>query len=331
MKSQRLTSFLRSGAIAAAFALSVILLQSSPASASSEGGFQRTLTVNGTVDLDVNTGSGDVRITSGDSGKVEITARIRSNRWLGGNDDARIHEIESNPPIQQNGNTIRIGHLDNELGHNISISYQLRVPSDTRLHAHTGSGDQEIAGINGPIEVETGSGDLRVSNIGNTVRAETGSGDVEIRQVKGDLHTKTGSGTVHAEDIAGAFEGHSGSGSVDLSQTAPGRVQVTTGSGDIELRGVNGALEAEAGSGGIRVEGKPSGSWNVKTGSGEVELRLVADAAFDLDAHTSSGSISVDMPMMVQGSIGRKEVHGKVRGGGIPMEIRTGSGDIDIH
>jgi DUF4097 and DUF4098 domain-containing protein YvlB len=58
---------------------------------------------------------------------------------------------------------------------------------------------------------------------------------------------------------------------------------------------------------------------------------LVSDAAFDLDAHTSSGSISVGMPMTVQGTLGRKEVHGKIRGGGIPMEIQTGSGDIEIE
>ena len=67
------------------------------------------------------------------------------------------------------------------------------------------------------------------------------------------------------------------------------------------------------------------------TGSGEVQLKLPSDAAFDLDAHTSSGSISVDHPHTVQGSIGRKEVRGRVGRGGVPVEVETGSGDIQIQ
>ena len=65
--------------------------------------------------------------------------------------------------------------------------------------------------------------------------------------------------------------------------------------------------------------------------SGGVRLKLASDAAFDLDAHTSSGSISVNQPVTVQGTIGRKELHGKVRGGGVPVEVETGSGNIEIQ
>jgi hypothetical protein len=33
----------------------------------------------------------------------------------------------------------------------------------------------------------------------------------------------------------------------------------------------------------------------------------------------------------VQGEIGKKEVKGKVRGGGVPVEVETGSGSIEIE
>lgn len=327
MKSQRWIG----SVLAIATAMGLACLASPAAQASAEGGFQKTLAVTGSVDLDLTTGSGDVHIGSGPAGQVQVTARIKVNNWFGGNEEDRIRQIESNPPIQQTGNTIHIGHLDNELGHNISISYNVIVPPDTRLHAHTGSGDQEITGLQGPIEVESGSGNLRISQIGSIVHAETGSGDVNITQVKGDLRAKTGSGTIHAMDVAGGLEAHSGSGDIEFTQTAPGAVRVTTGSGEVELRGVKGTVDAEAGSGGIHVEGAPTGSWSLHTGSGEVRLKLVADAAFDLDARTSSGSITVDAPVTVQGTMGRKELRGKVRGGGVPMVVRTGSGDIDIE
>ena len=55
------------------------------------------------------------------------------------------------------------------------------------------------------------------------------------------------------------------------------------------------------------------------------------DAAFDLNAHTGSGSITLNHPVTVEGSIGRKEVRGKVRGGGVPIDVQTGSGSIRIN
>jgi DUF4097 and DUF4098 domain-containing protein YvlB len=261
-----------------------------------------------------------------------VTGHIKVTNWFGGNADDRVKRIEANPPIQQSGNDIRIGHIDDtELLHNISISYDLVVPPETQLHSHTGSGSQTVEGLQKRIEIESGSGSLKISDINDTVRAETGSGGIEIDRVKGNVRTKTGSGSIRATDIAGGFEGQTGSGHIVLEQTASGSVRADTGSGGMELRGVRGSLQAEAGSGTITAEGNPTGSWTVHSGSGSIHLKLASDAGFDLDARTSSGSISVSQPVTVQGSIGRKELRGKVRGGGVPVEVETGSGNIDIQ
>jgi hypothetical protein len=54
--------------------------------------------------------------------------------------EQRVHAIESNPPIQQNGNVIRIGHMeDPELRRGISVSYEVTVPAETKLRSQTGS------------------------------------------------------------------------------------------------------------------------------------------------------------------------------------------------
>lgn len=309
-----------------------IVLQASPATAAAEGSFQRALQVTGPVHLDLTTGSGNVEVRTGSSSQVQVTGRIRASDWFGGNVEEKIKRLEANPPIQQNGNEIRIGRIDDpELRHNISISYEVVVPAETDLKVQSGSGDQRVEGIRGPLDVSAGSGGLRISAIGDRVHAETGSGDIDIERVKGNVHAKTGSGSIDANDIAGAFEGDSGSGRITLQQTAPGSVRVDTGSGGMELHGVRGSLEAKAGSGTIQADGSPTGAWSVHTGSGEVHLKLPSDASFDLDAHTSSGTISVDNPHNVQGSVGRKEVRGRVGGGGVPVEVETGSGDIQIQ
>jgi DUF4097 and DUF4098 domain-containing protein YvlB len=313
--------------------VAVTLSQAVPAAASAEGSFQRTLQVTGPVNLEVTTGSGSIQVRTGTSNQVQVTGHIKATEWFGGSNAAeRVKRLQANPPVQQSGNDIRIGHIDDfDLRRNVSISYDLIVPAETRLRSNTGSGNQTVEGIHGPLDIGAGSGGLKVSDIGDTVHADTGSGTIEINGVKGNLRAKTGSGSIRAAGIAGGFEGETGSGHITLEQTAPGAVRADTGSGGMELRGVRGSLDAKAGSGTIRAEGDPKGPWTVHTGSGGVQMRFPSDAAFDLDAQTSSGSISVDHPVTVQGSLGRKHVRGKVRGGGVPVEVETGSGNIEIQ
>jgi DUF4097 and DUF4098 domain-containing protein YvlB len=303
------------------------------AAGAAEGSFQRTLQVNGPVNLEISTGSGSIQVRAGSPNEVAVIGHIKATMsWFGTSDEERVKKLEANPPIQQSGNDIRVGHIDDpDLRRNIAISYDVTVPAESELRAHSGSGNQLVEGIRGPLDVDAGSGGIRVSEIGDRVHAGTGSGSIVLERVKGNVRAKTGSGTIRALGIAGGFEGDTGSGEITLEQTAPGAVRADTGSGGIDLRGIKGSLDAKAGSGTIHIDGTPTGPWIVHAGSGSVRLRLASDAAFDLNAHTSSGSITVAQPVRVQGAIGRKEIHGKVRGGGLPVEIETGSGNIEIQ
>jgi DUF4097 and DUF4098 domain-containing protein YvlB len=98
---------------------------------------------------------------------------------------------------------------------------------------------------------------------------------------------------------------------------------------------VQGSFRGETGSGDVTAEGTPSGPWEIHTGSGNVHVGLPKNAAFDADISTSSGSIDVGAPleMTVQGRVGdsHKTIHGKVRGGGQLVRVRTGSGDIHVE
>jgi len=317
-------------AITAAAALVFCAL---PAFSSARGEFERTLSANGHVNLQVETGSGSIEVHRGGSNQVHVVGHITANEWFGGgNADERVKKLENNPPIQQSGNDIRIGHIDDpELKHNISISYEITVPESTQLRSSSGSGSQTISDITGPVEVNTGSGGLKLSSIGAGVRAHTGSGSIEIEGANGSVYARTGSGSINATNVAGGFDGQTGSGHLTLEQSAAGSVHAQTGSGGLELRHVKGSLQAEAGSGDVRVEGQATGEWMIRTGSGSVQLRLPDNASFDLDAHTGSGSINLNHPVTVQGSIGRREVKGKVGGGGVPVEVQTGSGSIKIE
>ncbi|MBV9339397.1 MAG: DUF4097 family beta strand repeat protein [Acidobacteria bacterium] len=310
--------------------LAVLLAPGSEAFAVSEGSFERTLTVSGPLNLEVETGSGSIRVSTGGANEVRVSGHIRASNWFHSADD-EIKKLESNPPIQQSGNDIRVGHIDDpELRRNVSISYELVVPEATQLHSTTGSGNQQISGIAGPLEASTGSGNTKISSIGGAVRARTGSGGIQVSGIKGAVFARAGSGSIEARDVSGGLDAETGSGQLTFQQSAPGAVRAETGSGRIELHNLRGSLQAQAGSGNIAADGEATGQWLVRTGSGNVELRMPQNASFDLNAHTGSGSINLNNGVTVQGSIGRKEVRGKVGRGGVPVEVQTGSGTISI-
>jgi DUF4097 and DUF4098 domain-containing protein YvlB len=254
-------------------------------------------------------------VRSGPAGSVSIRGKIFvSDRWLRGERKTDVSAIEQNPPVRQDGNSIHIDYVE---ARDISVDYEITVPADTALRAHTGSGDQTIEGLHGNADLQSGSGDLKLARL------------------TGDIHLQTGSGDVRAHEISGPVRGGTGSGDVVVEETGAGDIDLHTGSGNITARGVQGAFRAEAGSGDITAEGTQSGSWDIKTGSGNVHVRLPNNAAFEARISTSSGTVDIDAPveMTVQGRVQetRKSINGKVRGGGPLLAVRTGSGDIHIQ
>jgi len=66
-------------------------------------------------------------------------------------------------------------------------------------------------------------------------------------------------------------------------------------------------------------------------GSGNIILKFPSQASFNIDARTSSGSLKVNHPVTMQGSLGRNHIQGKVGNGGALVDLHTGSGDIEVQ
>ena len=122
-----------------------------------EGSFDRTLNVTGPADLEVSTGSGSITVRAGTANLIQIhgTIRVQNHRNTREGAEAKVRALASNPPIEQSGSVIRIGRIeDRELRENVSISYEIVAPEETRLRARTGSGSQTVEGIRGPAEID---------------------------------------------------------------------------------------------------------------------------------------------------------------------------------
>jgi DUF4097 and DUF4098 domain-containing protein YvlB len=212
-------------------AATALVLAAVPALAT-EATFDRTLSVNGRVELSVATGSGNIHLTRGAGNQVHIFGKVKSG-W--GGSEQRVREIAANPPIEQTGNIVRIGAHHENL-RNISIDYEIQAPE------------------NAFVDAASGSGDITVDGVGENAKLSTGSGNIHATGLHGGFSVNTGSGNIYAE------------------QVSAGDVKAQTGSGSVELRNLRGGLRAGTGSGDIRVGGAPTSDWKLETGSGNVEL-----------------------------------------------------------
>ena len=304
-----------------------------------QGSFERTLGVSGAPEIDVSTGSGRIEVRAGRDGQVDVRGEIRAHEGWGGNRrnplsrEERVRRIQADPPIEQTGNVIRIGRIDDQdLQDGVSISYTLTVPANSSLRSKTGSGAHRIEGVKGNVHASTGSGSIVARDVGGLV-ASSGSGGIDVERVDGSVRINTGSGRIQATGVGGPVAAKSGSGGIEVVQAGSGDVEVSSSSGTVQIRGVRGPLRASTTSGGLHVEGEPGGDWELYAASGGIRVDVPDRSGFQLDATTSSGSIDVGMPVAMVGmsSSGRRSLRGTVGGGGSRLRVRTSSGNIDIE
>ena len=246
-----------------------------------KGQFERMLAVGSdTLVLDVRTGSGELTVTAGEPGVVQVTGHIRgyADRWT---PDApgvvadRVRTLEANPPIFLDGDVLRIGHLDRSRHRQVGIHYEMVVPANTRVRARTGSGDVRVAGVTGPVEATTGSGRLELTAVGGDADVRTGSGPIVVAGFDTALRARTGSGRIRVEGApGGVWSLRTGSGGirVDLPDDAAFEVDARTSSGDVrtshpvvardEIR--RGQLQGTVRGGGPKV--------TLRTGSGGIAI-----------------------------------------------------------
>jgi DUF4097 and DUF4098 domain-containing protein YvlB len=275
---------------------SALLLTVSTAAFAADNQFDRTLNVTAQPDLYVATGSGDIKIHPGSDNQIHIVGHVHAGWAILGDVQGRVQRILSNPPIVQNGNSIRVGESnDHDLFNNISIDYDITAPASVALNLHSGSGD------------------ITVDHLGRYLSASSGSGDVRAHGINGPAELSTGSGDIELED------------------TGSGDIKAKTGSGNIKVQGLNGGFMARSGSGDIQAGGHLIGPANVASGSGGIKLQLTPDAHFNLEASTGSGDIHVNFPgAPQQDDKSRHHLTAPINGGGPPLEIRTGSGDVEV-
>jgi len=275
------------------------------------------LAKNGKVYVDSLSGDVEVQTWNQDQVKIEALKISEASSLDKAKENAALVPIE----VTRDGDTLRIvtkyperhglwggGSL------NVSVDYKLWVPEKASVEVESKSGDVKLAPIGGMAKVRTLSGDVV---IGGSAGADVDvkSGDVTADNILGDAYLKTLSGNVHATKVKGSVEAESVSGDVELKDIS--EAKTATGksvSGDVVYTGTVLA----------------GGNYEFSTHSGDVTMRIPANAAFDLEANSFSGTIDSDFEIQVMGKLSPNEIHGTVNGGGARVRVKSFSGDVEI-
>ena len=293
------------------------------------GGFDRTLNVSVPIRLELANASGDVSITGSADEKVHVHGEVKASGMGFGSPQDRLNDIVSNPPVEQKGDTIRIGKDMRGL-HNVSISYVIEVPHDTEISTTVASGAQTIRNVRGPVKMDSASGSIRVDNVERMTQLVTMSGSIDASHIGDGIKASSASGSVTVEDIKGDVRINSLSGRTQVLKPG-GRVEADSASGSVEVRDAMRDVKARAASGTLEVHGNPAANsyWDLNTVSGTVALGVPNNANFHLSAEAVSGNIRADVPIIIEEQ-GKHSLRARVGNGGARVEVHTVSGEIRV-
>jgi DUF4097 and DUF4098 domain-containing protein YvlB len=200
------------------------------------------------VTLEVSIPSGDIEVETDDGEETSLVVD---------GDERMLEDVE----IRQDGSRVVVAMRGkNKIGFSFSLGSLLsgtgglrvhaRVPHGAGIKVKTASADTGISGRIGRLDVNSVSGDVRVrGEVTDEAMVKTVSGDVGLERVDGDLSVQCVSGDVRARSVAGSVDTKSVSGDIRVEAVTAGDVRFTSVSGDIEIGIAQGSLlDVDAGS-----------------------------------------------------------------------------------
>ena len=254
--------------------------------------WHKTYQISTKPDLRVTTNDARIEITTSES--KQIVARVETMGWSIGDNGVRISE-------QQTGDRVEIDvHIPNlhwSWGRR-SVAVRLEIPREGALNVRTGDGSVSVTPFSGQVDIHSGDGNITASGL------------------KGDIRLDTGDGHITADSLDGRLLASSGDGRMELD----GRFDA------LEARTSDGSITAR-----VRNGSKMSSGWSLRSGDGSIRVALPQDFQAELEVHTGDGRIDSELPITMQGSWSRNDLHGTLNGGGPVFSIHTGDGSIHLE
>jgi DUF4097 and DUF4098 domain-containing protein YvlB len=207
-----------------------------------------------------------------------------------------------------------------------------------------------LDGINGPVDVEDSNGGVSVRTIKGKatlttsfgtisaasvlggMRATTGNGGIHLADIGGETFAKTSFGAVHVQHIDGALTVENANGTVN-AESVRGDTSVKTSFGAVTLSDIGGAVSVDNQNAAILISmGRSPSCHNIsaKTSFSPIRAELAEGVGYNVNARTSSGRITTDLPVTASGTMGGDVLNGKIGNGGCALTLTNSNANIEI-
>lgn len=201
------------------------------------------------------------------------------------------------------------------------------------LNAETSNGKITLSSAHGSVELRSSFGAIEASDISKGIRAVTGNGSITLTDIGGDTFAKTSFGSVSADRINGNLIVENTNGSV-TARNVKGDAQVTTSFAGVTLESIGGKITVDNQNGGISVAAaRPANGCRditLKTSFSSIRVRVPTGLGYNVNAHTSFGRISSDLPITTNGSLSPDTLNGTIGSGGCQLQLTDANGSIEI-
>jgi hypothetical protein len=277
--------------------------------------FTKEFTLRGAGDLRVQTSGGNITVNGTNGERVKVEMFVNKSGWGKNRSSKEVEEALRNYDINisQSGNSV-VATAENKSknwsgNNNLSISFVVQVPHAMVTQLRTSGGNITLSNLDGKQEVKTSGGNIKASGIGGDMNAHTSGGDIALESYKGTLDARTSGGNIRLEN-------------------GTGKLKLHTSGGNIKLSGIAGGVDARTSGGSISADiQKPRDFITLATSGGNVSVTVPRGIGMDVDIRGSKVNTSFDK---FQGDFKSDRVTGKVDGGGIPVDLKTSGGRIDL-
>lgn len=214
----------------------------------------------------------------------------------------------------------------------VSLHFEIEVPRRTAVRLVTSGGSLAAESLDADVELRTSGGAIRAGDLGGSLAAATSGGAIDASGVKGSASLETSGGSVSASKIGGVLRASTSGGSIEVDDAASDLEGKTSG-GPIRVSGARGRVVVSTSGGAIRVafaHGNAQGGV-LRTLGGSIRVALDPSVKLEIDASTSAGVVTSEVPLAARGSAASDELHGTLNGGGNRLVLETSAGSIRIE
>jgi DUF4097 and DUF4098 domain-containing protein YvlB len=305
--------------------------------------------------LAVESRDGSIAVTGADVTDCNVTATIIAR--AGSQADAERLAEQTKVKLERSADKVacKIERPVTICNQSVTVNFNITVPRQSSLELSTGDGAVKVTNVTGELRAKTSDGSIAIEQIDGNINLQTSDGGIVCRNIKSDkLYLRTSDGSIKITEafvkdgeartsdgsiVCARMQGDSlnlktSDGGVKVAESTYKGLKISTGDGKINCEEISAEhLNCHASDGSVYVQYAKKAPCildvTITTSDGNISFAGPDGLSATIEASTSDGSISTELPITVTGKIG-KTLKGTIGKGEGKVNLKTSDGSINI-